>query len=194
MSGRQPDERGSGRNRAPPGRLAPAGERYRRSGRFLQRGHRIEVLPLDAGRVGADEVHDHRLADLVRRGQHLLRHFGSGRFRDQYEHRGIRIAAECRNPLQRRNATHRFVQIMAARSDSLRDARALPVDEASDLLQPCAGGADAADLAAPHHIGKGERHAVDDRRAAVRTHDQKIAVAAKLFQRDFVFERDVVAE
>ena len=72
------------------------------------------------------------------------------------------------------------------------DAQA--VDQAGDLLQAGAGGGDHADRPAPHHVGEAERHAVDDRRAAVGTHHQQAAALRVALERDLVGDRHVVAE
>ena len=49
-------------------------------------------------------------------------------------------------------------------------------------------------VAAPHHIGEAERHAADDRGAAVGPHDDQIVRAGVALERDLVRERHVVAE
>ena len=45
----------------------------------------------------------------------------------------------------------------------------------------------------PHSIGKAQSDAVDDRRAAVRPHDEQTFRSGRLFQRHFVVQRDIIA-
>ena len=60
------------------------------------------------------------------------------------------------------------------------------MDEGGDFLEAGAGGADAADVAAPHHVGEAQRNAVDDGRAAVRSHDQKAVGIGVSLEGDFI--------
>ena len=47
---------------------------------------------------------------------------------------------------------------------------------------------------APHGVGEPERHAVEDRGAAVRAHDEQALARGERLELDLVLDRDVVAE
>src|SRR3972149_4566543 len=102
-------------------------------------------------------------------------------------------AAEGLGALEHGDPADRLAEVVAAGADRLRDADAEAVDEGGHLLEPGAGGGEAADRAAPHDIREGERHAVDDRGAAVGAHDDQTVLARELLQRHLVLEFHVVA-
>ncbi len=62
------------------------------------------------------------------------------------------------------------------------------------FLQPGARGCHQSDRAAAHDIGKTQRHAGDDRGAAVRAHHDQILADGELLERHFLCDRHVVAE
>ena len=68
------------------------------------------------------------------------------------------------------------------------------MDEHRELLQAGSGSRDHPDVPAPHPVGEGERHPVDDRGAAIRSHDQEPAPAGLALELDLVLHRHVVAE
>src|SRR6266852_2671110 len=86
------------------------------------------------------------------------------------------------------------MEIVAARADRLRDPGAKPVDETGDLLQPGAGRRYTTDVAAADDIGEGKRDAIDDRRTAIRPHDNEIALIRVPLECDLIIQADVVAE
>ena len=90
-----------------------------------------------------------------------------------------RIGGQRGEPLQHRDAADLFLQVAAAGAERLRDAAAQVVDAAGHFLQPGARRRDEADVAAPHDVGKAERHAVDDRRAAIGPHHQQVFARAR---------------
>ena len=95
---------------------------------------------------------------------------------------------------QRRDAADLGLEIAPAGADRVRDAAAGARDQAGDLLDAGARRADDADVAARHDVGEGERHAADDRGAAIGPHHQTAQRARLLLQRDLVGDRDVVGE
>ena len=84
-------------------------------------------------------------------------------------------------------------EIATARAERLRDALTQLVNGAGDGLQARARRGDDADPAAANPVGKAQPNAVDDRRAAVRAHDQQALVARLALERDLVRQVDVVA-
>ena len=71
-----------------------------------------------------------------------------------------------------------------AAEDNLRD----------QLLNTGAGRANNADVAFRRNVGESQRRAGNHGGAAVRPHDQQPFVAGAGFERDFIFQRDVVGE
>jgi hypothetical protein len=62
------------------------------------------------------------------------------------------------------------------------------------FLQSGAGCRDEPDIAAPHDIGEAQRHAVDDGRSAVRSHDEEAPIPRERLDRPLVGDRNVVGE
>ena len=88
----------------------------------------------------------------------------------------------------------RIAEAGDADADRLAHPGAHRVDQARNLLQAGARRCDQADVAAPHRVGEAERHAIDDRGAAIGAHHHQPARARQFLERDFVGEIDVVAE
>ena len=83
---------------------------------------------------------------------------------------------------------------MTAGSDRLGNTLAPSIDKAGDLLKTGAGRGDDTDIPARHDVGEGERDAIDDGGPAIRSHDNEIVVLSEAFQRNLIFQLDIVAE
>ena len=139
-------------------------------------------------------MHDHRFARSAGRVLDLARDRRCGRLGDQHDHARGRVGGQRGQPLQHRDAADLFLQIAAAGAQRLRDAAAQVVDAAGDLLQPGARCGDETDVAAPHDVGEAERHAVDDRGAAIGAHHQQVLGARHRLDRALFVDRHVVGE
>ena len=64
----------------------------------------------------------------------------------------------------------------------------------AQFLATGAGCANNADVAATHGVTKAERRAVDNRRTAVWPHHQQPFFVGQLFERQFIFNRDVIGK
>ena len=69
-----------------------------------------------------------------------------------------------------------------------------PVEQARHLLRPGARGRDDADRAGPQHVREAERHPVEHRGAAVRSHHQQPPPRGQRLEPHLVLDRDVVGE
>ena len=76
----------------------------------------------------------------------------------------------------------------------MRYPAAIPRDQAAHLLNAGARCADDPDIAARYGIGESERHAAEDRGAAIRPHDQQSLVVRLFLQRALRRDRYIVAE
>ena len=68
------------------------------------------------------------------------------------------------------------------------------MDTDAQFLATGAGCANNTDVAATHGVTKAERRAVDNRRAAVWPHHQQPFFVGQLFERQFIFNRDVIGK
>ena len=78
--------------------------------------------------------------------------------------------------------------------DAVADAAAKLMDARGHLLQAGAGGGHNPDRPGAHVVGKPQADTADEGRAAVRAHDDQAPGGGHLLQRDFIFDRNVVAE
>jgi hypothetical protein len=76
----------------------------------------------------------------------------------------------------------------------MRNASTRIGNEARHLLDASAGGADDADVAPRHDVGKRKWHPSDDGRPAVGAHYQEPELASLALQRHLVAQRHVVRE
>ena len=123
-SGRQPGGQMPARPRNCARLLAPR-DGHGRARRVLQSLHPMHVAARDARRIGAEEIHHHRLARLARLGQHALGHLRRGRLGNQHDHlRGWDRRRDRCSPFEHRDAADLAVQVASAGADRLRDAPA----------------------------------------------------------------------
>ena len=186
---------GSGGRRGARGAGAFASrESYRVPCRLFEGGSDDEAgLSGDAG-IAAEEVDDDRLARLARDVQDLAGHRGGGGLGDENDDARAGIVREPFDARPHHEAAHSIVEIVAAHADHLRKPFAEAIDETRYFLEPRARGADEADASAAHDIGEAQGHAVQDGRAAVRPHDEKILLHREPLQLDLVRHRNIVAE
>ena len=116
------------------------------------------------------------------------------RLRNQHDAVGLRIRVERVDRHQRRNAADLLFEIAPADADGMGNPLACLGDETRHLLRAGAGRADDADPAALHLVGESKRRTADDRGSAIRPHHQKTNLAGLLLQRQFIRQRDIVAE
>ena len=173
--------------------LAPR-ERDGRARRVFERGGGDRAGPADGRGVAAEKVDDDGLARLAREVEDAAGDGGGGGLGDQDDDARPRVGREALDASLHHEAAHALVEVVAAHADHLRAALAEAIDEAADLLEPRAGGADEADGPAPDGIGEAERHAVEDRGAAVRAHDEELLLRGEPLEEGLVGDGDVVAE
>src|SRR5579883_2396792 len=104
------------------------------------------------------------------------------------------VRLEQAQPLQRGDGPDLSREVATAAANDLRDAAPALCNKRHDLLNARARGPDDADRAARHNIDEAKAHAVEHGGAAVWPHQQQAALLRKLFERDFVGERHVIAE
>ena len=136
---------------------------------------------------------DHRLAGGAGGGHQACGDLGRGRLGDDHDHARGGVAAEQVERLEGGDGAHRFGQVAAAGAEGVGDAAAELVNAGGDELEAGARGADHADGAAAHGVGKAEADAVDDGRAAVGAHHEQAACGGGALEGDLVFEAHVVA-
>src|SRR5215210_6057317 len=83
---------------------------------------------------------------------------------------------------------------MAACAYRLRDAGAVAVNQARNLLHPGARCTNHADGSEPYCVCETKWHAPDDRGAAVRSHEQQTFFESQLLECALVCDADVIAE
>ena len=147
-----------------------------------------------AGKVRAEEEHHRGLPRLAHGGQRALGDARGGRLGDDDDHSRRRIAREELESREERGAADLVVDVAAAGADRVRHAFAELVDADGHFLHAGARRADDADRAAPHGVRESERHAGDDRGAAVGPHDEEPLLRRQALHRLLLGERDVVAE
>src|SRR3954469_24460590 len=85
-------------------------------------------------------------------------------------------------------------EIPPARPDRMTDATAGARDQARHLLNSSARCPDDADVSGWNDIGKTQRHTADDRRSAIRSHDEETPLARLALECRLVYDRHIVGE
>ena len=114
------------------------------------------------------------------------------RFGDQQNETCQLVFGQRLERLEEHDAPDFLLHVAASGANGLRDAGAGVGNEATDLLQTRPSRGDNADAAPIDGVGKGQRNAVDDGRAAVRAHHQQPPLPGKPLQRDLLFQGHVV--
>ena len=169
----------------------PARQRQRQVGGMAQRARRVQAWRQGFGRR-TQKMQHHRLAGGSGGGLDAPRDGGRRRFGHQHDHAGLAVGGERGQTLQHRDAADGLAQVAPTGAQRLRDAAALVVDAAAELLQAGARCGDDADVAAAHDIRESQRHAVDDRGAAVRPHHQQVSGAGECLDLELFSDRNVV--
>ena len=145
-------------------------------------------------RCMAQKQHDGRFAGRLQRPQHPRSHHRARRLGDDDEDLGRRVLGQQGNALQHGRAAHGVIHIAPTGSDGVADAAAHAVNLRAHLLQARARCGHQPDGAAPHRVGKTQRHAANDGGTAVRPHHQQAAPGGLALERRFLCQRHVVAE
>ena len=86
------------------------------------------------------------------------------------------------------------MEVTAAGADGVRDAATESMHEGRHFLDAGSRGADHADGPATNAVREAEADTVDDRRPALRPHDEQAAPARPALERSLVVQRDAIAE
>ena len=97
-------------------------------------------------------------------------------------------------PLQHHNAAHLSLEIAPPNADGLRDADSLAGHVTRHGLQSRAACGDDAHRPGRDHIGKAQRHMVEDRRACVWPHHEQPLLPRQRLECDFILDGDIVTE
>src|SRR3954470_10212288 len=90
---------------------------------------------------------------------------------------------------QSRDCTNLRFEVAPARPDRMTDATAGARDQARHLLNSSARCPDDADVSGWNDIGKTQRHTADDRRSAIRSHDEETPLARLALECRLVCDR-----
>src|SRR5499425_3830259 len=160
----------------------------------LQRGGGGGAHLADDRGIAAEKIDDHRLSGGAGDVEDVPGHGRGGGLGDEDDDAGARVGGEPLHAGLHHDAAHAFVEIVSAHADHLREALAESIDQARHLLETRARGAYEADAPTADRIGEAERYAVQDGRAAVRSHHEEALLRSELLQLDLVRHRHVVAE
>ena len=116
------------------------------------------------------------------------------RLRDDDDHLGRPVRREQVEGELGHHPAHRRREVAAADPDQRGVPDPGPVEQAGHLLRPGARGRHDADRAGPQHVREAERHPVEHRGAAVRSHHQQPALRGQRLEPHLVLDRDVVGE
>ena len=189
------DQRGDvGRRRAELDgrRRGAARQGDRRARRVLER--RRDVPGLVAPRRGAHEHRDARLRELPDPRAEPPERRGAGWLADDADDARVGIGVERRERRLQHEPADLVGEVAPAHTDRVRDALTSSGDVAGDFLEPRARGRGDADPAPRHGVGEAERHAANDRGAAVGSHQEQASRARERLQLPLRREGHVVAE
>ena len=127
----------------------------------------------------AEEADRERLWALRHAREHRACDRGGRRLGDQHDMLRRRVGIERIDRHQGGDRPDLGLEVAPAGPDRMADAAPGARDQARHFLDAGARRADDADVAARHDVGEAERHAGDDRGAAIRPHHEEAARRAR---------------
>src|SRR5207247_10543550 len=116
---------------------------------------------------------------------HLLRRRGAGRLADDADDGSGVVRREGFERALQHEAPDAVVEVASAEPDRVRHAFTGGGEMATDGLEPRSRGRGEPNAAARHRVGESERHAADDRAAAIGAHHEETALAREALPAHF---------
>ena len=136
---------------------------------------------LDLFRIAADEFNNDRLPRILGDVKNHGGNLRSRGLRNERDDFCVRIVDQCVKSEFHHQTADVLLQITAAGSDNLGNTFSQLSNNRADFLGSCTGSTDHTDLALRDDIRERQRNIIDNRRAAVRSHDKKFMCVGIFF-------------